>query len=400
MNEWMNALLDIIHIHDLIVKHFDNETEKINTYEQQLAEVQKNINIENLSFKIKKSLIQQDEKLKTTIADIKQNSKYNFYMFYAVPLIERYKELIKTPVKISFMRSDAVKFKNNKIHHEKIGIIDQYTTLLKKNQFQLDDLLPAEYISEILNFNVNINCTCDNGVICTLCKDEIKCQNCDNTEFDIDGNLFTCIVCGIQIDLINTTSCIKDIERINISSKYTYDRRSHFKECINQFQAKQNQNIPDKVFQDLYHQIRIHNLEGPDENAPPEVRYKKLNKEHIQMFLKELNHTKYYEDLIYIYHKITNKPAEDISHIESRLMEDFDTLIEKYDQKYKNAAGQQKRKNFINIQSILFQLLARNGYKCKSSDMSALKTWEKQTIHEEIIHDLFKDLSWNFHHMC
>jgi len=399
-----NSLLDIIHIHDLIVKHFDNETEKIKTYEQQLVDVQKNINIENLSFKIKKSLIQQDEKLKTTIADIKQNSKYNFYMFYAVPLIERYKELIKTPVKISFMNSAALKFKNNKIHHEKIEIIDQYTTLLKKNQFQLDDLLPAEYVSEILNFNVNINCTCceSNGgtAACTLCKDEIKCQNCDNTEFDIDGNIFTCIVCGIQIDLINTTSCIKDIERINISSKYTYDRRSHFKECINQFQAKQNQNIPDKVFQDLYHQIRIHNLEEGDDNTPLEVKYRKLNKEHIQMFLKELNHTKYYEDLIYIYHKITNKPAEDISHIESRLMEDFDTLIEKYDQKYKNVAGQHKRKNFINIQCILYQLLIRHNYKCKHSDFSILKTWEKKNIHEEIIHDLFKDLSWNFQHMC
>ena len=394
----MNSLLDVIHIHDLIVKHFDNETEKINTYEQQLAEVHKNINIDNLSVKIKKSLLQQDEKLTTIISNIKKNSKYNFYMFYAVPLIERYKELIKTPVKISFMN---VKLRNNKIHHEKIDIVNQYMNLLKKNQFQLNDLLPEEYIAEISNFQtISTNCTCDNGVVCTNCKnDVIKCQNCDNTEFDIDGNLFTCIVCGIQIDLINTASCIKDIERINISSKYTYDRRSHFKECINQFQAKQNQNIPDKVFQDLYHQIRIHNLEEGRENTPIEIRYRKLNKEHVQMFLKELNHTKYYEDIIYIYHKITNKPAEDISHIESRLMEDFDILIEQYDKKYKNSS-QHKRKNFINIQCILYQLLLKHNYKCKRSDFNILKTVDKKSIHEEIILELFKDLSWNFQHMC
>lgn len=397
----MNSLLDIIHIHELIVKYFDNEMEKINDYEQQLADINKNMNIENLSVKTKKSLIQQDEKLKTTISGIKKNSKYNFYMFYAVPLIERYKELIKTPVKISFINSNIIKLQNNKIHHEKIEIINQYVNLLKKNQFQLNDLLPEDYITDILNFQTNnTNCTCENNNLCTNCKnDVIKCENCENIEFDVDGNLFTCIVCGIQIDLINTSSCIKDIERINISSKYTYDRRSHFKECINQFQAKQNQNIPDKVFQDLYNQIRIHNLEEGSENTPPEIKYRKLNKEHIQMFLKELNHTKYYEDIIYIYHKITNKPAEDISHLESKLMEDFDILIDQYDKKYKNS-NQHKRKNFINIQCILYQLLLKHNYKCKRSDFNILKTVDKKSIHEEIILELFKDLSWNFKHIC
>lgn len=397
----MNSLLDIIHIHDLIVKHFEADTEKLELYGQQLIEVRKNLINDNLSFKAIKNLQQQEEKLKFSILDIKKNSKYNFYMFYAVPIIERYKELIKTPVKISFMNSNLVKFQNSKIHDEKIEIMNQYMNLLKKNQFQLNELLPDEYINDITNFqNITNDCECNGNNICNICKnDVIKCQNCDNSDFDVDGNIFTCIHCGVQIDLINTSSCIKDIERINISSKYTYDRRSHFKECINQFQAKQNQNIPDKVFHDLYHQIKIHNLEDGDSNVPHEIRYRKLNKEHIQMFLKELNHTKYYEDIIYIYHKITNKPAEDISHIEAKLMEDFDILIEQYDKKYKNSS-QNKRKNFINIQCILYQLLLKHNYKCKRSDFNILKTVDKKSIHEEIIHELFKDLSWNFQHMC
>jgi hypothetical protein len=397
----MNLSLDIIHIHDLIIKHFESETEKLKFYETQLAELQKNNTNENISTKVKKTLQQQEEKLTSTIQDVKKNSKYNFYMFNAVPLIERYKELIKTPVKISFMNSNIVKVQKNQIQNEKVKIVNLYMTLLKKNQFQLNELIPDEYINEIVNFeSIKSACTCEGSIICSNCKNDVlKCEECQSSEFDIDGNLFTCTNCGVQADLINTTSCIKDIDRINISSKYTYDRRSHFKECINQFQAKQNQNIPDKVFDDLYHQIKIHNLIDGTETDPPEVRYKRLNKEHIQMFLKELNHTKYYEDIIYIYYKITNKPPEDISHIESKLMEDFDVLIELYDKKYKNST-QHKRKNFINIQCILYQLLLKHGYKCKRSDFNILKTVDKKAIHDEIIYDLFKDLSWNFQHMC
>jgi hypothetical protein len=80
-------------------------------------------------------------------------------------------------------------------------------------------------------------------------------------------------------------------------------------------------------------------------------------------------------------------------------MEDFDVLIELYDKKYKNSS-QHKRKNFINIQCILYQLLLKHGYKCKRSDFNILKTVDKKAIHDEIIYDLFKDLSWNFQHMC
>lgn len=396
----MNTLLDIIHIHELVVQYFEQESEKIQNLYQQIKDID-NVSLETLSEKAKTKLIQQKMSIQIDLHNMEKNQNFNFYMFYSMPLIERYKELIKTPVKLSFMSSHSrLHIQRDSITNEKTKIIHEYYELLKKYQLNDPSIIPEEYLLELLNvINSDIICNCKNTETCPTCKgDVIKCTGCDNSEFDIDGNLFTCINCGLQLDLINATSCIKDIDRINISSKYTYDRRSHFKECINQFQAKQNQNIPDKVFDDLYHQIKIHNLEDGDENTPPEIKYQRLNKEHIQIFLKELNHTKYYEDIIYIYHKITNKPPDDISHIEAKLMEDFDILIEKYDEKYKNSPSH-KRKNFINIQCILYQLLLRHGYKCKRSDFNILKTIDKKYIHEDIIHELFKDLSWNFQSM-
>lgn len=398
----MNTLLDIIHIHELVVQYFEQESEKIQQLYQQIKDID-NVSLETLSDKVKTKLIQQKMSIQTELHNMEKNQNFNFYMFYSMPLIERYKELIKTPVKLSFMSSHSrLHIQRDSITNEKTKIIHEYYDLLKKYQLNNQSIIPEEYLSELLNVvnsDTICNCKLQNTETCPTCKgDIIKCTGCQNSEFDIDGNLFTCINCGLQLDLINATSCIKDIDRINISSKYTYDRRSHFKECINQFQAKQNQNIPDKVFDDLYHQIKIHNLEDGDDDTPPEIKYQRLNKEHIQIFLKELNHTKYYEDIIYIYHKITNKPPDDISHIEAKLMEDFDILIEKYDEKYKNSPNH-KRKNFINIQCILYQLLLRHGYKCKRSDFNILKTIDKKYIHEDIIHELFKDLSWNFQSM-
>lgn len=395
----MNSLLDIINIHELVVRYYEQESNQIQSLYKQLEDI-KSISLDTLSDKAKNTLIHQQIQIQGNIDEIEKNQKFNFYMFYSMPLIERYKELIKTPVKLSFMSSHRLQIQRDSIYNEKKKILLEYYELLKKYQLAVNVIIPDEYLSEFNNIIViDGACSCIDTTTCQNCKgDIIRCTDCDNSEFDIDGNLFTCINCGLQLDLINATSCIKDIDRINISSKYTYDRRSHFKECINQFQAKQNQNIPDKVFDDLYHQIRIHNLEDGDENAPAEIRYQRLNKEHVQMFLKELNHTKYYEDIIYIYHKITNKPPDDISHIEAKLMEDFDTLIEKYDEKYKNSPNH-KRKNFINIQCILYQLLLRHGYKCKRSDFNILKTIDKKYIHEDIINELFKELSWNFQSM-
>ena len=80
------------------------------------------------------------------------------------------------------------------------------------------------------------------------------------------------------------------------------------------------------------------------------------------LIMKELSYNKYYEDITYIFHSLTNKPIPDISHLEPILLSDFDRLLNLYDQKHHD------RKNFINNNYVLFQLLRKNGYKCNRND--------------------------------
>ena len=67
----------------------------------------------------------------------------------------------------------------------------------------------------------------------------VICNNCPNKKlFDIvDNSIYICLICGAQQEILLHTSSYTDIDRINISAKYTYDRKVHFRDCINQYQG-------------------------------------------------------------------------------------------------------------------------------------------------------------------
>jgi len=113
------------------------------------------------------------------------------------------------------------------------------------------------------------------------------------------------------------------------------------------------------------------------------------------MFLKDTVNSKHYEDVILIYFNITGKKPNDISHLEPNLLDDFDVLTNLYDKKFKRDA-KFDRKNFINTQYVLFQLLRRHKYMCKKQDFNILKTIDRKSFHDDICKELFEELGWNF----
>ena len=69
--------------------------------------------------------------------------------------------------------------------------------------------------------------------------------------------------------------------------------------------------IDPKIFEELTQQFLHYQLIPTDyHNLPPEEAYKNVERRHILLFLKELGYNKYYEDIVYIYHKITKKEHE------------------------------------------------------------------------------------------
>jgi hypothetical protein len=180
-----------------------------------------------------------------------------------------------------------------------------------------------------------------------------------------------------------------------MSSKYSYERKIHFKDCINQFQGKQNSTIDEKVFKNLEEQFELHGLLTKDKDSPKKTRFQNITKEHILLFLKENGQSKHYEDVILIFHKMTGKRVDDIAYLENQLMEDFDKISNLYDKKFK-FTGKIDRKSFINTQYILYQLLRRHKYPCRKEDFNMLKTLDRKSFHDDIVKELFEGLNFNF----
>lgn len=347
--------------------------EKIDEFQQILDEDEKFV----LSIHVRTDLQEKITELKNEKDHIQ--NLLGIADFYTMEVNELLRQKSEAhPQKISFMKREK---KSSGTH----DLTKKYLEILRKY-----DLTGEDMVLSVADMEIGM-ASSKSG------RERAVCSNCDSVEFAYmpDGNLLICEACGKQEEKVFKTVSFKDISRVNMSNKYTYERRIHFKDCMNQYQGKQNATVDEKVYRDLEEQFFRHDLLNGDLNTPKKQRFERITKEHIMMFLKETGHTKHYEDIVLIYHTMTGKKVDDISHLEGQLMDDFDKISELYDKKYK-MEKKIDRKSFINTQYILFQLLRRHKYPCKREDFNMLKTLDRQSFHDDIVRDLFEQLGFNF----
>jgi hypothetical protein len=356
-----NDELNILTIDSTIQKTFEEEIKKLPEYKKKIKEIQNTLELENLYPRIKILLKKSLEELLENVNDIENHISFNFYIIETAVLLEKYKSILNTPMKINFMGKPI---KNNT---EKQNVISAYLDIAQK-YIDIDIEIPEK-------------------------KYRIVCENCNNKkEFDIiDNNIYICLECSAQQIELKLVSSYKDIDRVNTSSKYMYDRKVHFRDSINQYQGKQNSTIPQKVYDDLEEQFCNHHLISKDKSISKEKRFACITKKHIEMFLTELGYTKHYENIILIHYNFTGIKPDDISYLEDKLLDDFDTLTDLYDKIFSHI----DRKNFINTQYVLFQLLRRHKHPCEKEDFAVLKTVDRKSFHDDICSICFAQLGWN-----
>lgn len=360
-NKIMSNDLDILAIDANIRKNLNEQHNRLSEYQEKLLDIDNYLENNNLRRHIRDNIKQARNNLYNYVKELTTQENYNFYLMESLPYIEQYKNILKTPIKVSFMGKST---ENNK---EKKSIIEKYLEIAKKY--------------------VNIDIEQKNKVL------RVNCTNCPNKkDFDIiDNNTYVCKDCYAKQRIVRHNSSYNDIDRVNISSKYMYDPKIHFRDCMKQYQGKQNCTIPQKVYKDLEEQFERHHLLKGDENTAKCKRFEKITKNHIMIFLKELGYPKQYENIHLIHYNFTDIKPEDISYLEDQLLDDFDRLISLYQDKYKNI----QRKNFINTQYVLYQLLRHHKHPCKNEDFAILKTIDRQFFHDDVCKNLFEDLGWN-----
>lgn len=356
----MSNNIDILMLHNRMIKMYKKYRKDLNKYKQQYNALNELID-DKLPDTTNKKLLNQINSLKILIDDISNDKSYNYYIMESIDIINQYTNNINKPITINFMNNNKPSSPNNN------------NDLVKK------------YIQIYNKYNSKINYDSSHE----------QCVNCNSKSFDNIDNNTICSNCGLSISTLIQNSSFKDSERINIIPKYTYNRKTHFKDCINQFQGKQQVNIKPKVYDDLIKQFELNHLLVGNIKTPKNERFKNITKKHIQLFLKETKHSKHYEDVNLIYHNITGKKTNNISHLERKLVQDFDLLTQTYDKLFKNNKDIE-RKSFINSQYVLYQLLSRHKYKCNKEEFNILKTTDRQTFHDDVCKELFKHLGWNF----
>lgn len=292
-------------------------------------------------------------------------------------LIKEYSSILKNP--ISHIKEDNLPIlrRKNELIIRFLEIVRQLVKL--KDWSDIEVPANPEKVD-----NINLESYCP------------SCENTDEEKFEMDDfNRKTCLKCSTQQYAIETGVTHKDYTRVNIVGKFIYNRILHFQDCIKQYQGKQNCKIPEKLYQDLDAKFIAYRL-IPDANIS-NIKYSKITRNHIMMFLKELKHTKHYENVNLIYFTLTNKQVDNISHLESRLIDDFKELVALYDEIHgKDKAEELDRKNFMNVQYLLFQLLRRHSHPCKIENFTILKTVDRKLFHDTICKKLFDKLGWKF----
>ena len=362
--------IDILDIDSKIIRSFDDDKCKIDDYDNRMMELEESLKLNSLTQRTIKSIQESIQELSDHINDIRSNRTYNYYIIESAEILEKYKNILKQPQKVNFI-GKAIKNnkEKNKLVQQYIDIASKYVTIEMESKDKHSPPVKKEK--------------------------KITCNNCNNNkEFDIEeGNIYICLVCSSQQFILRNVTSYKDINRINISSKYMYDRKIHFRDCINQYQGKQNSSISQEVYDDLIREFESHHLiESLEKCKNPNDRLKHITKEHISIFLKELSYTKHYENINLIHYHLTGIKPDDIGYLEDKLLDDFDIITEAYDRIFKNL----DRKNFINTQYILYQLLIRHKHPCKKEDFSMLKTIDRKNFHDEECKKLFEEIKFSF----
>lgn len=375
--------IDIIHLDEKIKKNILKETSKFEDYKKELELLNETLSKNSNDLfpeKKKKEINTRIDILKQKIFEIENNITMSEYICLSSPILTRYKKLISTPVKLSFFNgpktSSKLPIRKNSIENSNDNNISK-TNDKKEKQEIIDEFLTIakNYIS-INTYKEEISqqyyCDCGNFNNCIEIQNKIICNECSSVH---------------SVQSIQTS--FKDIDRVNLSQKYKYKKKVHFRDTLNQYQGKQNKNV-EYVYPILEEQFLLHNLVNKEGKTNAE-KYSSITKEHIYMFLFETNNSNFYEDINMIHTYFTGIPCPDISDIEYLLYEDFDKVVDAYE-----SLEDIDRIHFLNGQYILYQLLKRRKYKVKEHDFDILKTRERLVEHDEIYQKICMKLEWTF----
>ena len=385
-----SVTMDILELNSKIEKFIEDESTTNSLNKDDIARI--DILLQG-QFNLRPRMVYKLNILKDTLtSNVEEYENLKYFNVDVAPLIEKYHNLNKQTMAIPF-------FNTNKKH------LKEHT--IRKEQTQKEFIQKLKEYTNLKNFEFMMK-----NYVFVPKSSPPPCQCGNKTEFIRDEDRAVCAICSTEQSLISNTSSFSDVGRVNMASKYTYNRKVHFRDCIIQYQGKQKTHIPEEIYTILEVKLVEKKLINGSSTTFSDrtKKYENVTRVMVLDILKELESKdikKFYDDIVLIHHTLTGQPCDNIEYLEDSLLDDFDKLTETYDTLYTNKeesdgecskkiAKTSKRKNFINAQFVLYQLLKKHGHPCNEMDFLTLKTSERKRFHHTICKELFSILGWKY----
>jgi hypothetical protein len=339
--------------HRIMVKHIIDSKNKKNEILNKISELNNNItNVNNIKERV--ILLDKKDKLELEYKIICSNYDEMDYYDIAGDIITDYYE---------------IKENNSNIIKESKNILDffvlkqQHPKIIKNNKTNLYE----KYCQRIDGIRINH----DDG------SKRIKyCIECNIEKIlDMTESAYICQCCGdSEMIIIDEDKQIKDYS--------PYRRLNHFREWLNQFQAKQSPNIPEPVFIDIVRELnknRINDLSG-------------LNKKNMKIILKKLDYNIYYEHIAYIINKLNNLPPPKITRDMEKIFIAMFFQIQEPWEIYKNPL----RKNFLSYSYVLYKFCELRELDHLLDCFPLHKDPDKIMENDQLWEKICKHLNWEF----
>jgi hypothetical protein len=338
--------------HKMMVKYI---TDKKNKKEDILKEIEEiNSSIKDKNNKDKNFLLDKKDKLEIEYKIICSNYDEMDYYDIAGDIITDYYE---------------IKENNDYVIKESKNILDFFVSkqqpikITKSNKTALFE----KYCQRIDGIRINQ----DDG------SNRVKyCNECDMEKIlDMTESAYICSYCGdSEMIIIDEDRQIKDYS--------PYRRLNHFREWLNQFQAKQSPDISEQVFIDIVRELNKNRI----------TDLSVLNKKNMKIILKKLHYNIYYEHIAYIINKLNNLPPPKITRDMEKIFISMFYQIQEPWEFYKNNS----RKNFLSYSYVLHKLCELRELDHLLDCFPLHKDPDKIMENDQLWEKICKHLNWEF----
>ena len=273
---------------------------------------------------------------------------------------------------------------HNKTNDPKKGILSYFDTNGDKEEEKLSDVGSKDSVRDtnvINDYMKNI----DDTIRDERYKDYnySKCPQCNrNMKINqIVGELL-CDKCGNTLYVMIETEKNSYNDPPREVNYFSYKRINHFNEWLAQFQAKENTEIPDQVYEEINYEIKKNiNLDIND-----------INYKQIKEILKKLNYNKYYENISYLVNVISGKESPQLSRKEEEILRSLFKEIQIPFMKH----CPPERKNFLSYAYVLHKFCELLSYDNLLHYFPLLKSREKLQQQDRIWKDICSELKWEY----